>query len=75
MGGPVNSQHLGKALRLLRGPQNVTQTTVSDWAVLTKAMLSCYETLTPRCRELEETPNPRKASFAIKLLTALASST
>lgn len=44
MGGPVHTEHLGKALRLLRHRQNVPQAAVSDRAGLTKAMLSCYET-------------------------------
>jgi transcriptional regulator with XRE-family HTH domain len=43
-GGPVHPQHLGKALRLLRSRQNVTQVAIADRAGLTKAMLSCYET-------------------------------
>ena len=43
-GGPVDPQHLGKALRLLRTRQNTTQVAIADRAGLTKAMLSCYET-------------------------------
>ena len=43
-GGPVDPQSLGKALRLLRTRQNVTQVSIADRAGLTKAMLSCYET-------------------------------
>jgi transcriptional regulator with XRE-family HTH domain len=43
-GGPVDPQHLGKALRLLRFRQNLTQVAIADRAKLTKAMLSCYET-------------------------------
>lgn len=43
-GGPVDPQHLGKALRLLRARKNTTQVSIADRAGLTKAMLSCYET-------------------------------
>jgi transcriptional regulator with XRE-family HTH domain len=43
-GAPVNPQSLGKALRLLRARQSVTQVSIADRAGLTKAMLSCYET-------------------------------
>lgn len=43
-GGPVHPQSLGKALRLLRTRQSVTQVSIADRAGLTKAMLSCYET-------------------------------
>lgn len=63
--GPVDPQHLGKALRLLRTRQNVTQVAVSERARLTKAMLSCYETgaQLPSMHSLASTLNALKADF------------